>query len=223
MLRAEISKNNHKSDFTYILQVNTLVQEFSNISLLIKVNSLNALLLAQRYKSELKGYIVVTEELINFSTEMMNFTVLLQKEISNKIQGLSQLLRAEMYGGLLKRANIIFKKQNNGQSHFTVSKIIKETDIRSLEFVNSVEVINDNITRLLGQGRMFDTKGQFLAMQARLEGSAITSRDNTLLLIADELQESAHSLKKLLKALDTALYLNLATIKQKAMELKNSA
>jgi len=192
--------NNGNERLIQVLKINEFMKSIESLILMIKLNSLNALLLANRSGEELKSYIVVTDEFNTFSGDLAKFMDTLLVKIRDIVYLISELLK---YDHRLK----LTEKTINSASAKTFLTPIVERQNKKIESLHREIVSNMNdIVMLLNRNEKIMLRGDMLALQAKIEGAYSVVSRGVFMEVADNFQrhighgrESLQNLKHMLR------------------------
>lgn len=196
----DLQKN--QSEFSYVLRANELAKKIADTAFLIKLNALNALLLAIRVDDEMRGYIVVTDEFIKFSSGLINFAESLRTQLFQQVSAISNHMKHENKARLLNAAIA-----TSSQSIFldSVSEFIQDNLNQMNQFVESMTNSSLSVINELRQSERFVMRGDILAMQAKIEGAYAGTSREIFDDVADSLQRSINTIKTTLQQMEQEL------------------
>ena len=191
-----------QSEFSYVLRSNELAKNIADTSFLIKLNAINALLLALRVDDEMKGYIVVTDEFIKFSKGMIDLADSLRDKIFKQVAAISNQMKNENKARLLNKAISTSSKSMFLES---VSNFVENNLRQMRQFVMIMAENSESVLNELKQSEKFVMRGDILAMQAKIEGAYAGSSRDIFNSVAESLQESLNQIKRTISEMEKLL------------------
>jgi hypothetical protein len=196
--------------FSNILQANQAANNLTEVAFLIKLNALNALLLATRAGQSMKGFIVVSEELIVYSQQILDYSKKIQSLIYEQVLDLSKQLKNECFNRLFLRVQMYSDLEYDQK----IGDILDKNSQFNYDFHESIQRINVELHRILLSGGQFSSRGEFLAIHARIESAQSNENSEIFFHVAEDLHKYVQIIKKTIVQIKTLL---------KKSSLENSA
>ena len=197
-----MSSEEIQSEFSYVLRSNEMAKQIADTSFLIKLNALNALLLALRVEDEMKGYIVVTDEFIKFSKGMIDFAESLRIQIFQQVTAISNQMKHENKARLL---NAAIARSPQSMHLDSVTNFIQKNLNQMNMFVESMSANSHEVLSQLRQSEKFVLRGDILAMQAKIEGAYAGASREIFNNVAESLQGSINIIKTTIQQMEKVL------------------
>ncbi len=201
-----------KSEFSYILQSNELAKRIAGHAIIIKLNALNALLLALRLDENMQGYIVVTDEFIRFSKEIIDLAGGLRHKINIQVQDISTQLKFENKYRLFNRA---ITRSSRAVMLESVGTFMDVNMKRMNGFIGNMYTYGSDVLTLLRRSEKFILRGDILAMQAKIEGAYAETSQEIFKDVASSLHDSIQDIKKAVSSMIGILETHLKEYEQK--------
>lgn len=195
-----------KSEFSYVLKSNEHAKNIAGHAFIIKLNALNALLLALRVDESMRGYIVVTDEFIRFSKEVIELAEKLRVKINRQVLDISRQL---IYENKYRLMNKAIAKSAKALFLDSVTQFIDENAVRMRRFVSDMYNHGNEVIAILNQSEKFILRGDILAMQAKIEGAYSEKSQEVFRDVAESLNSSIQDIKKTINGMEYIMSSNI--------------